>query len=100
MAMVAVRVRGGRGVGAADVVFVVGVVGVGVVVAARSATVIATGPGFLVEASVVADGAEIGGWGVGGVGVVGVVSWLGIAGLVDVALGLPLAVVGVRHAKR
>ena len=103
--MVAVLVVVGRGVGAADVFVVV------VVVAARSATVIATGSRFLVEASaVVADVAEIGGWGVGGVGVVGVVSWLrvgvvgvvsrlGVAGLVDVALGLALAVIWVRHAR-
>ena len=103
MTMVAVLVVG-RGVGAAGVIVVVVVV-----VAGRFATVIATGPRVLVEASAVADVAEIGRWGVGGVGVFGVVSWLGVAGLVswlgvaglvDVALGLPLAVVGVRHAKR
>lgn len=91
MTMVAVLVVG-RGVGAADVIVVV-------VVAARLATVIATGPRVLVEASAVAAVAEIGRWGVSGVGVFRVVSRLGVAGFVGVALGLPLAVVGIRHAK-
>ena len=92
MTMMAVLVVG-RGVGAAEVVVVV-------VVTAPFATVVATGPRVLVQASSVADVAEIWRWGVGEIYIFRVVSWLGVAGLVEVALGLlPLAVVGVRHAK-